>query len=72
MMKDGKGKPETYTLGGYPRLSLKEASSLTDKMRHDIGYEEAITPVGRLLEVEQEVAPLRRLCGEVEPIFARA
>lgn len=70
MMRDATGRNRTYTIGSYPELSVKEARSMAEKIRHGVRYGGVINPAPTGEEAASDLT-LRQLLDEVEPAFAK-
>jgi hypothetical protein len=70
MMRDTTGRNRTYTIGSYPQLSVKEARSMAEKIRHGVRYGGVINPAPTGEEAVSDLT-LRQLLDGVEPAFAK-
>jgi Arm DNA-binding domain len=70
MMRDTTGRNRTYTIGSYPELSVKEARSMAEKIRHGVRYGGVINAAPTGEEAVSDLT-LRQLLDEVEPAFAK-
>lgn len=70
MMRDGTGRYRTYTIGSYPELSVKEARSMAEKIRHGVRYGGVINPAPTGEEAPSDLT-FRQLLDEVEPTFGK-
>jgi integrase len=69
MMRDSTGRNRTYTIGGYPELSVKEARSRAEKIRHGVRYDGVVNAQPNGEEAKSDLT-LGGLLDEVEPVFA--
>lgn len=70
MMRDATGRNRTYTIGSYPELSVKEARSMAEKIRHGVRYGGVIDPAPTGEKAPSDLT-FRQLLGEVEPTFGK-
>ena len=69
MMRDSAGKNQTYTIGSYPQLSVKQARAMAEKIRHSVRYEGVFNPLPNG-QPAKATTTLRELLDEAQPIFA--
>lgn len=69
MMRDSTGRYRTYTIGAYPVLSVKEARSRAEKIRHGVRYDGVVNAQPNGEEATSDLT-LRGLLDEVEPVLA--
>jgi hypothetical protein len=70
MMRDSAGQNRTFTIGTYPEVSVKDARSIAERMRHQVRYEGMINVTRTGKEAPSPIT-LRELLDEVQPIFAK-
>lgn len=69
MMRDNFGRNRTFTIGGYPEISVKEARAMAEKIRHGVRYGGVSAPA-RNGDQQHSRVTLNDLLDEAEPIFA--
>jgi integrase len=69
MMRDSTGRNRTYTIGAYPELTVKEARSRAERIRHGVRYHGVVNAQPNGEEAKSDLT-LRGLLDEVEPILA--
>ncbi|MDG1334582.1 MAG: integrase family protein [Tateyamaria sp.] len=70
MFRDKAGKYKTYTIGTYPKMSLKAAHDITNQIRVDVKINGLTKPSSPAVS-KIEKTTLRELLDEVQPIFAK-
>ena len=70
MMRDAAGRNRTFTIGSYPELSVKEARSMAERVRHAVRYEGVVNPAPAGGESISNVT-LRQLLDEAQLVFAK-
>ncbi|WP_340109954.1 integrase family protein [Pikeienuella sp. HZG-20] len=69
MMRDKSGRNRTYTVGGYPEFSVKEARAMAERIRHGVRYGGVSAPT-RTGDEQRSSVTLGDLLDEAQPIFA--
>jgi len=71
MIRNRIGKNETFTIGAYPDVSLKQAREVAQQIRVDLKINGELKPTATAMRKIEKIT-LRQLLDEVQPLLARS